>query len=46
MNKQKHGIAVLLRKGGPHQKAKSAERQKARKAIKNELAKINGAKFY
>ncbi len=46
MKKQRHGIAVLLRKGGPHKKAKSRERQKNRNNLRNDVLDLRRKNGY
>ena len=46
MKKQRHGIVALLRKGGAHRKAKSRERQKARKALRNDVLELRRKNGY
>ncbi len=46
MKKQRHGVAVLLRKGGPHRKAKSRERQKMRSSLRNDVLDLRRRNGY
>ena len=46
MKKQRHGIASLLRKGGPHKKSKSGERQKLRKVLRKDVMDLRRKNGY
>ncbi len=45
MIKKRRGVIALLRKGGAHQKSRSSERQKAKKALKKEILDSDKEKY-